>query len=267
MENKKITNVLAIIGFIVSLISIFTVGFPSAVGLTLSIIALVISKKYFKPYKGLAIAGIVISAIMFIVFWIMTIISLNSPAIPDDYTSPSPSVKPSTSTTIKKPKKIVVADFSTMTSDEAKTWCKTIGADCNISSDYNDGVEYGKLISQSIEANQEIESTESINVLYSLGHKETLGETNAVKKAKDYIRVMAFSRDGLIKQLEFEGYSNAEATYGVDRCGADWNEQAAKKAKDYLNVMAFSRDGLISQLEFEGFTYEQAVYGVTQNGY
>ena len=77
---------------------------------------------------------------------------------------------------------------------------------------------------------------------------------------------MAFSRDGLIKQLEFEGFSNEDATYGVDNVSVDWNEQAVKKAKEYLDTMAFSRDGLIKQLEFEGFTYEQAVYGVEQNG-
>lgn len=88
-----------------------------------------------------------------------------------------------------------------------------------------------------------------------------MGQSNAVKKAKQYLKFMAFSYDGLIKQLEFEGYSNEEAVYGVDHCDADWNEQAVKKAKSYLDLMAFSRDGLIEQLEFEGFTHDQAVYG------
>ena len=77
---------------------------------------------------------------------------------------------------------------------------------------------------------------------------------------------MAFSRDGLIKQLEFEGFPNEDAVYGVDHVSVDWNEQAVKKAKSYLDTMAFSRDGLIKQLEFEGFTHEQAVYGVEKNG-
>ena len=78
---------------------------------------------------------------------------------------------------------------------------------------------------------------------------------------------MAFSRSGLIKQLEYEGYTKEEATYAVDHCGADWKEQAAKSAASYLRTMSFSRDGLIKQLEYEGFTHEQAVYGVEQNGY
>lgn len=59
--------------------------------------------------------------------------------------------------------------------------------------------------------------------------KATMGETNALNKAKDYLSIMAFSYSGLINQLEYEGYSASEATYGADHCGADWNEQAAKK--------------------------------------
>ena len=95
----------------------------------------------------------------------------------------------------------------------------------------------------------------------------TMGESNALAAAKQYLAVMAFSYSGLIMQLEFEGYSNSEATYGANNCGADWYEQAALSAEEYLNVMAFSRQGLIDQLEYEGFSHDQAVYGVEQNGY
>ena len=95
----------------------------------------------------------------------------------------------------------------------------------------------------------------------------TMGQKNAVKKAKDYLNVMAFSHDGLINQLEFDGFTNEEAVFGADNCNADWNEQAVKKAKEYLNTMSFSKDGLIKQLEFDGFTTEQAEYGVTGAGY
>ena len=78
---------------------------------------------------------------------------------------------------------------------------------------------------------------------------------------------MAFSRKGLIEQLEFEGFSKAAATVAVDSIVVDWNEQAAKKAESYLDVMSFSRKGLISQLKFEGFTQKQAEYGVEAVGY
>lgn len=95
----------------------------------------------------------------------------------------------------------------------------------------------------------------------------TTGQKNALKQAKNYLDIMAFSYSGLIKQLEYEKYSTEDATYAADHCGADWNEQAAKKAKEYLDIMSFSRDGLITQLKYDGFTESQAEYGVEQNGY
>jgi len=95
----------------------------------------------------------------------------------------------------------------------------------------------------------------------------TLGEKNALEKAINYLNYSAFSRDGLIKQLEFDGFTHQQAVYGADNCGADWNKQAVRKAKDYLNYSAFSRDGLIKQLEFDGFTHQQAVYGAEGVGY
>lgn len=95
----------------------------------------------------------------------------------------------------------------------------------------------------------------------------TTGEINALEKALIYLNYTSFSRSGLIDQLEYEGFSTEEATYGVDNCGADWNEQAAKKAQSYLDYSSFSRQGLIDQLVFEGFTQEQAEYGVSAVGY
>ncbi|MCI9366836.1 MAG: hypothetical protein HFF19_00935 [Oscillospiraceae bacterium] len=95
----------------------------------------------------------------------------------------------------------------------------------------------------------------------------TMGQRNALAKAKDYLSIMAFSYSGLIDQLEYEGYTTEEATYGADNCGADWNEQAAKKAQDYIDLMAFSKQGLIDQLKYEGFTQAQAEYGAAAVGY
>ncbi|QHD88079.1 hypothetical protein GR168_07635 [Gordonia sp. JH63] len=90
-------------------------------------------------------------------------------------------------------------------------------------------------------------------------------QKNAVSKAEDYLSLSGFSKSGLIKQLEFEGFSNADATVAVDKLESDgdvnWNEQAAKKAGEYQAVTPMSRQGLVQQLEFEGFTPEQAAYG------
>mgnify|MGYP003564406486 FL=1 len=99
------------------------------------------------------------------------------------------------------------------------------------------------------------------------GSNETVGQANARQTAERYLDFSAFSRSGLIEQLEFEGYSTQDATYAVDAVGADWNEQAAKKAESYLASSSFSRQGLIDQLVFEGFSQAEAEYGVTQVGY
>lgn len=102
---------------------------------------------------------------------------------------------------------------------------------------------------------------------YHAREPRTLGEQNALKTALSYLSVSAFSKTGLISQLEFEGYTHSEAVFAAESCGADWDEQAAKSAASYLRISSFSRQGLIEQLQFEGFTYEQALYGVVKNGY
>lgn len=95
---------------------------------------------------------------------------------------------------------------------------------------------------------------------------ETVSQSNAREKAADYLSFTSFSRTGLIQQLEFEGFSTEDATYGVDALGVDWNEQAALKAAEYLEFTSFSRSGLIDQLVFEGFTQTEAEYGVSTTG-
>lgn len=96
---------------------------------------------------------------------------------------------------------------------------------------------------------------------------ESFGEKNAKKKAKDYVDLMAFSYNGLIKQLEFENFTHEEAVYGADNCGADWKEEAVEKAKNYLDMYGMSRQGLKDQLLFEEFTDEEAEYAISQVGY
>ncbi len=96
---------------------------------------------------------------------------------------------------------------------------------------------------------------------------ETKGQEQARKKAADYLDLSAFSRSGLIEQLEFEGFSKKDAIYGTDAQKANWKKQAAAKAEAYLDLSSFSRQGLIEQLEFEGFTRAQAEYGADKLGF
>lgn len=110
-------------------------------------------------------------------------------------------------------------------------------------------------------------SASTSSVTSSSGQNENLSteRASALQMAHDYLRSSAFSRTGLIEQLEYEGFSKDDATYAVDNCGADWKAQAALMAKQYRKSSAFSHNGLVDQLEYEGFTPEQAEYGATQS--
>lgn len=95
---------------------------------------------------------------------------------------------------------------------------------------------------------------------------EAISQKNAVRSAKSYLSYTAFSHDGLVAQLEYEKFSHADAVYGADNSGANWNEQAAKSAKQYMEYSAFSRGSLIDQLKYSKFTQEQAEYGANAVG-
>ncbi|MCI8335102.1 MAG: zinc-ribbon domain-containing protein [Lachnospiraceae bacterium] len=88
------------------------------------------------------------------------------------------------------------------------------------------------------------------------------GKAGAEARAESYLNSSAFSYTGLIEQLEYEGFSEAEAIFAADNCGADWNLQAVKKAESYLRSSAFSYSGLKDQLLYEGFTADEAQYGI-----
>lgn len=161
---------------------------------------------------------------------------------------------------------VEIIDFSSMSEHEILNWCNEKNLDCQFEREYSNTVPKDGYISQSVNAGEKVNENTIIFVTYSLGKEPTVAQQNAVRKAEEYLNVMPFSKSGLIEQLEFEGFTNEEAVYGVNNVSVDWNEQAVKKAEEYLDIMPFSRSGLIEQLEFEGFTYEQAVYGVEQNG-
>ena len=100
-----------------------------------------------------------------------------------------------------------------------------------------------------------------------VGTPTTTAQQNALKEAQSYLKYSGFSYKGLIKQLEYEKYSTADATWAADNCGADWFAEAVETAASYLRVSSFSRQGLIDQLLYEGFTQEQAEHAAAKNGY
>ena len=162
---------------------------------------------------------------------------------------------------------VTIGDFSGTSYNDGKAWCDENMKYCSVTQEYSDSVPNGGFISQSITANTAVKRSDSFKLVYSKGKEPSLEFKNALEEANSYLKAMPFSYSGLIKQIEFEGYSHDAAVYAADNCGADWNEQAAKDAEQYLKAMSFSRQGLIDQLLFEGYTYEQAVYGVTAVGY
>ena len=87
---------------------------------------------------------------------------------------------------------------------------------------------------------------------------------NALKKAKSYADTVHLSKEGMKKQLiEFENFTEEEATYAVDNAKIDWKKQALAKAKSYQETLALSTEGLKDQLlNFENFTEEEVNYAL-----
>lgn len=95
------------------------------------------------------------------------------------------------------------------------------------------------------------------------GSNLSAGQRNALASAKSYLDLMGFSRQGLMDQLVFDGYSRADAQYAVDHCGANWYSQAVRSAREYAKY-GYSRQDLIDQLVYIKYTNDQAVYGVNR---
>lgn len=95
---------------------------------------------------------------------------------------------------------------------------------------------------------------------------------NALREAKSYLKMTAFSKAGLIHQLSSKygsGYSRADAVWAVNHLNVSWNKQAVRAAKSYLKMSPFSRSALIRQLSSKygsQFTHAQAVYAVNKMG-
>ena len=220
-----------------------------------------------KISKGIIV--VITLVIMNIIVFISVFIKYNNNTITtyQDHSSATNNSYTSYKETKPQKKEITVIDFSTMGKEEIRNWFTQNNINGIISDEYSTDIPKGNFVSQSAPANSTVYERDKITVIFSLGKEPTLGEKNALKKAKSYLNSSAFSYKSLVEQLEYSGFSHEEAIYGVENCEADWNEQAAKKAEQYMNFSSFSRDGLIEQLEYEGFTYEQAVYGAKQVGY
>lgn len=94
----------------------------------------------------------------------------------------------------------------------------------------------------------------------------TPAQEQAVRSAENYLAFAGFSRQGLVDQLVFEEFAEADAVVAVDSLNVDWVEQARVSAANYLESQAFSCGGLVDQLVFEGFSDVDARAGAESTG-
>lgn len=165
-------------------------------------------------------------------------------------------------------KEVTIIDFSSMSEEEVKNWCKNNNLTCTIATEYSDTVEKGKFIRQSVAANEVVNEGKYIGIYYSLGKKPTVGQSNALKKAEQYSKLMHMSKRGLYDQLTSEygeGFTAEEAQYAIDNVNADWKANALEKAKSYQTNLNMSKSSIYQQLisEYgEKFTTEEAQYAI-----
>lgn len=109
----------------------------------------------------------------------------------------------------------------------------------------------------------------SIGKAASTGQKSASGNVSwneqALRAAKEYLSYGSFSRSGLIEQLKYDKYTDDQARYAAEHCGANWQEQAEKEVKTYLASSGFSRKGLIEQLIYDGYNEEEARIAVDKS--
>ena len=94
----------------------------------------------------------------------------------------------------------------------------------------------------------------------------TENQQKALDKANEYVDTLPLSRDGLIKQLEYDGYTTDVATYAADNCSVNWNKEAKEMAEQYMDSTTYTYKDMVQQLETEGFTKEQAKFGAKAVG-
>lgn len=160
---------------------------------------------------------------------------------------------------------ITVPDVITLPVSEAIVALEDAGFDAPDLSSFEDPAAL--VTSTSRAAGSEATEGAAISIVVEEKPKLTLGQQNAIATAEDYLRFSGFSRAGLIGQLEYEGFSTEEATFGADSAGADWNAEAAETAQQYLDSSSFSRQGLYDQLAYEGFQPAEIEYALGQVGY
>jgi hypothetical protein len=211
--------------------------------------------------KGLRWWAWVLIALGILIVLVIIIGSLNRPATRDAGSS-APAPTTSVEEVEAQPVMVAVPDLVGTTANEAAAVLISLGLDPVLTTNGDADVT-----GTDPAAGTSVEEGTTVTIVAVEKPQLTIGQENAVSKASDYLAYTAFSRSGLIEQLEYEGFPTADAEFAVDFVAPDWNAQAATKAKSYLDYQSFSRQSLLEQLIYEGFTPEQAEFGVVAVGY
>ena len=154
---------------------------------------------------------------------------------------------------------VAVGVYQEMTND-----VETVNEEVEIKQEENTE-QQEKVIEEKQQQNEEVYTEEQPKVVEEKEVKSdvvTIGMKNALGKAKTYLNVLDFSKEGLKDQLEYDKYTDEEINYAIENVEVNWNEECVGKAKTYLNVMDFSKEGLKGQLEYDGYTSEQINYAI-----
>lgn len=101
---------------------------------------------------------------------------------------------------------------------------------------------------------------------YAAAKADAYTKEEAVARAQEYLNALPHSYNDLLYQLTYIGYSEEEAVFALEHCGADWNEQAVRQLKACKKDGIHSKDRLLKMLLEDGFTEEQAKYAVDTAG-
>lgn len=299
MDNKiKKINSFSLLGFVIPLAGMFVLILlalfvrellliwfilsivVSVAGIVLSIIGLAVRKTKFNG-SGLydAIVGIVASVIILVCLFIIVkpedLRKYNRNSRYDDYYEEDDDYDyddydyddddDDYSYSIKKD--VIVKDFSSMTKEETKNWCKENNIICIIIDVYSDTIKKDKFIKQSVEPNETIKEEGLIRINFSKGKRTEFTKEELVKKAESYSKNLNISKKKLYNQLTSEygdAFTEEEANYAIEHANIDWKKNALEQAKIYKKKKMLNYD-IYTKLSSTGgdqFTEEEAEYAV-----
>ena len=121
-------------------------------------------------------------------------------------------------------------------------------------------------VTEDLEPIEENEMIEDIEVIEEEPTEElmTTGQQLALERGKELVDSRGISYNYLVHELTYyNGFTEEEATFAADNCGADWYAEAVECATGYLENSPYDLEGIVSIMAYEGFTQAQTDYGLS----